>query len=68
MTAFLRQKRLRWYVRPRVKEGYHQEDDNYADAGKGKMVEVKKRWLDNIRDDVKEYNIMTEEMAEKCGT
>ena len=44
----------------RVKErrgGYHQEDDNDAGAGK------EKRRLDNIQDDMKEYNV-TEEMAE----
>ena len=37
--------------------------------GKRRRERQKKRWLDNIREDTKEYN-MTEEMAEieVCGT
>ena len=41
--------------------GYHQEDDNYG--GHGKIRRPKKRWLDNIRDVMKEYK-MTEDMAQ----
>ena len=43
--------------------GYHQEDVKHASAGKEKKGRPKKRQLDNIRDDMKEYT-MTEEMAQ----
>ena len=64
MTTFLRKRRLRWYGHVR-KEG----DDttkkmiNIKVKGKRSSGRPKKRWLDNIRDDMNEYN-MTEEMAQ----
>ena len=54
-------------VWPRVKEGmggYHQQDDKHASAGNETKALPKKRWLDNIRDDMKEYK-MTKDMAQK---
>ena len=48
------------------KEGrgrYHQEDVKHASAAKKKKGRPKKRWLDNIRDDMKWYKI-TEDMAQ----
>ena len=53
-------------VWPRVKEGrggYHQEDVKHASARKEKKGRPNKRWLDNIREDMKEYK-MTEDMAQ----
>ena len=53
-------------VWPCVKEGrggYHQEDVKHASARKEKKGRPKKRWLDNIREDMKEYK-MTEDMAQ----
>ena len=53
-------------VWPRFTEGrggYHQGDDNYVGAGKEKKGRPKKRWLDNIKEDMKEFN-MTEAMAQ----
>ena len=44
-------------VWPRGKEGrggYHQEDGKHANAGKEKKGRPEKRWLDYIRDDMKE--------------
>ena len=54
-------------VWPRVKEGktrYHQEDAKHASAWKEKKGRPKKRWLENIRDDMTVYK-MTEDMAQK---
>ena len=48
---------------PHVKEGmggYHQEDLKHASERRGRP---KKRWLNNIRDDMKEYHT-TKEMAQ----
>ena len=45
---------------PRVKEGrggYHQEDVKHARAWKYKKGRHKKRWLNNIRDDMNEYKM-----------
>ena len=53
-------------VWPRVKEGrggYHQEDVKHASADKEKKRRLKKKWLHNIRDDMKEYK-MTEHIAQ----
>ena len=65
MTTFLRKKRLRWYGHVLRKEG---EDTtkkmlNMQVQGKRIRGRPKKRWLDNIREDMKEYN-MTEDMAQ----
>ena len=59
MTTFLRQKRLSAMVWPCLQKrrgGYHQEDATYAGAGKWKKGEAQERWLDNIREDMKESN------------
>ena len=59
MTTFVRKK-------SRVKEGrggYHQEDVKHANAGVGENRSPRKRWLVNIRDYMKEYN-MTDDMAQ----
>ena len=65
MTTFLRKKRLRWYGHVLRKEG---EDTtkkmlNMQVQGKRRRGRPKKRWLDNIREDMKEYK-MTEDMAQ----
>ena len=47
-------------VRPRIQEGrggYHQEDAKYVGAGKEKKGEAQEEWLDNIKDDMKEYKM-----------
>ena len=48
----------------RRRGGYHQEDVKHASGGKEKKGRPKKRFLDNIRDDTKEYK-MTEDMTQK---
>ena len=66
MTTFLRKKRLRWYghvLRKEGRGGYHQEDVKHACARKEKKGRPNKRWLDNIREGMKEYK-MTEDMAQ----
>ena len=54
-------------VWPRVKDArgqYHQEDVNYIQVqGERRRGRPKKGWLDNIREDMKEYN-MTQDTAE----
>ena len=63
-TTFLRKTELT--VWPRVKEGsggYHQEDVKHESAGKEKKGRPNKRWLDNIREDMKGYD-MTKDMAQ----
>ena len=65
MTTFLRKKRLRRYGHVLRKEG---EDTtkkmlNMQVQGKRRMGWPKKRWLDNIREDMKEYK-MTEDMPQ----
>ena len=65
MTTFLRKKRLRWYGHALRKEG---EDTtkkmlNMQVQGNRRRGRPKKRWLDNIREDMKEYK-MTEDMAQ----
>ena len=42
--------------------GYHQEDDDYAGAGKEKKGRPNTIWVDNIREDMNEYNVI-EDMA-----
>ena len=59
------QKETTEMVWPRVKKGrggHHHEDAKYAGAGEQKKGRTK-RWLDNLRDDMKECN-MTEDMAQ----
>ena len=65
MTTFLRKKRMLWYGHVLRKEG---EDTtkkmlNMQVQGKRRKGRPKKRWLDNIREDMKEYK-MTEDMAQ----
>ena len=65
MTTFFRKKRLRWYGHMLRKEG---EDTtkkmlDMQVQGKRRRGRPKKRWLDNIREDRKEYK-MTEDMAQ----
>ena len=67
MTTFIRNRRLRWYgdvLRKEGRGGYHKEDVKHSSAGKEKKGRPKKeRWLDNFRDDMKEYK-MTKDMAQ----
>ena len=65
MTTFLSKKRLRWYGHVLRKEG---EDTtkkmlNMQVQGKRRRRRPMNIWLDNIREDMKEYN-MTEDMAQ----
>ena len=62
MTTFLRKKRLRWYGHAIRKEG---EDTTKMlnMQEKRRRERSKKKWLDNIRDVMKEYNVI-EEMAQ----
>ena len=41
----------------RRRGGYHQEDVKYASTQKEQKGRPNKRWQDNIRDDMKEYNV-----------
>ena len=54
-------------VWPRVKEGRKEGEDTTKKMitvpGKRRRGRPKKRWLDNINEDMKEYN-MTEDVAE----
>ena len=62
MTTFLRKKRLRWYSHVLRKETTNKMITMQV-QGKRIKGRPKKRWLDNTREDMEEYN-MTEEMAE----
>ena len=62
VTTFLRKRQLRWYGHVGMKGAYNHQGVKHASAGKEKG-RPKKRWLDNIRDDMKEYK-MTEDMAQ----
>ena len=68
MTTLLRQRQLRWPHAKKGRGGYHQENDNFAGAGKRRRGGPRKYGSrDNIREDMKEYN-MTDDLAQnKCG-
>ena len=67
MITFPRQNQLRWYGHVLRKEGEDTTKNMITTSmqvqGKRRRGRPKKRWPDNTREDMEEYN-MTEEMAE----
>ena len=60
IRSFLRKRRLRWYGHVLSKEGEDTSNKllDMQVQGKRRRGRPKKRWLDNIRDDMKEYKII----------
>ena len=59
MTIFLRKRPLRWYghVLKKEREETTKNMINVQVQGKRRSGRPKKRWLDNIRDDMKDYKV-----------
>ena len=65
MTVSFRKRRLLWYdqgLRKKREDTTYIEYVKHPSVGKEKKGRLKKRWLDNISDDMKVYN-MTEDVA-----